>query len=454
MEITKKISELIWAARLAQMPSEVLEYSKSLMLSALGAMVAGAMLPTAKIMVRYIQRRGGNPEATIMGAGFHSCVENAAMANGTFAHATEYEDDSLPESTSSYTQIPPVLALGEKLKASGKEVLEAFVVGNEVQSRVGIACLEARRHGYLNLSLSGTLGVAAAAAKLLKLDVQRTTMAISLAASQAGGIVRQSGTMSHYLEMGFAGRNGLGAALLAAEGLTSSSNILEAPRGFFDLVTCGQVAAPEDIINNWGKPFRVMQVGIKKYPCCYHMQRIIESAVKLKEEHSFSIEDIERIEVEVNPMLPQVIQYPEPKNAEEAQFSLPHGMAAALLEKRISPESFSDERVRDRAFREMRQKVHTIVHEEWGWATTGWNPIVTIFLREGRKLRKELGYAQGQPPDLLPVEEVIKKYKTCTDKVLGSQKIEESIRWTLELENLDNICRLVDTVAFTVHSHD
>jgi len=372
----------------------------------------------------------------------------AALANGTFAHATEYEDDSLPESISSYTALPPVFALGEKLKASGKDVIEAFVVGNEVQSRIGIACLEARRYGYLNLSLAGTLGVAAAAAKMLKLDVHRTMMALSLAASQASGIVRQSGTMAHYFEMGVAGRNGLGAALLAAEGFTGSPEILEAPRGFFDLVTCGRVAAPEEIVNNWGKPFRVMQVGIKKYPCCYHMQRILESAVNLKEEHTFSVKDIERIEVEVNPMLPQVIQYPEPKNAEEAQFSLPHGVATALLEKKVSPRSFSDEKVQDRAFQELRQKVKTIVHEEWPWATAGWNPIVTIVLKDGRRLGKELAHAKGQPPDLLPIEEVIQKYKTCTEKVLAGEKIDESIRLTLALDKLENIGQLMDTVSF------
>jgi 2-methylcitrate dehydratase len=447
VEITGKLSELICHTQFAHLPAEVSEYSKSLVLSGLGAMIAGAKLPAAEIMTQYVRRMGGNPEATVMGAAFRSSVENAAMANATFAHATEYEDDSLPEMTSTYTILPPVFALGEKVRASGKEVIEAFVVGNEVQSRIGIACLEARRHGYLNLSLSGTLGVAAAAAKILKLDARHTAMALSLAASQGGGIVAQSGTMAHYFEMGAAGRNGLAAALLASEGFTAGSHILEASRGFFELVTCGRVTAPEDIVNRWGNPFRLLQVGIKKYPCCYHMQRIIDSAVVLRKEHVFSIDDIQTVEVEVNPMLPEVIQYPEPRNGEEAYFSLPHGLAAALLEEKISPASFSDQRVGEKAFREMRKRVKTLVHEDWGWATAGWNPIVTVILKSGRRLVKELAYAKGQPPDLLPVEEVIQKYKICTEKVLATEKIEQSIRLTLELEGLDTISRLIDSVS-------
>jgi 2-methylcitrate dehydratase PrpD len=125
-----------------------------------------------------------------------------------------------------------------------------------------------------------------------------------------------------------------------------------------------------------------------------------------------------------------------------------------MLEKKISPSSFSDETVRDRAFREMRQKVKTIVHEEWGWATAGWNPIVTIILKDGRILRKELAYAKGQPPNLLPVEDVIQKYKICTEKVLASEKIDESVRLTLELEEVDNISKLIDTVIFKAGKHD
>ena len=448
MEITRNLSELICQTGFAQLPSEVSEYSKSLVLSAIGAMVAGANLPAGKIMTKYVQRMGGNPEATVMGSGFRSSVENAAMANATFAHATEYEDDSLPEMTSSYTILPPVFALGEKVKASGKTLLEAFVIGNEVQSRIGIACLEARRHGYLNLSLSGTLGVAAAAAKILKLDAHGTAMALSLAASQGSGIVRQSGTMAHYFEMGAAGRNGLSAALLASEGFTGSPNILEASRGFFELVTCGRVTESENVVHNWGKPFRTLQVGIKKYPCCYHLQRILEATVELKREHAFGIDDIQGVEVEVNPMLPQVVQHPEPRNGEEAYFSLPHGLAAALLEEKISPSSFSNERVQEKAFLELRKKVKTLVHEEWGWATTGWTPIVTVILKNGGRLVKELAYAKGQPPELLSVEAVIEKYRICTEKELAIEKMDHSIRLILELETLDPISELIDTLTF------
>ncbi|MDO9211712.1 MAG: MmgE/PrpD family protein, partial [Deltaproteobacteria bacterium] len=264
---TIRVAQLACKTKLDQIPREVINYSKSLALSALGGMVSGAQIPSCKVVTRYVQRMGGNQEATVAASGFKTSVENAALANGHFAHTTEYEDDSMPEGVSTYTLYPALFALAEKLGSPGSRVLEAFAAGYEVQSRLGIDCNNARKRGYLNLSLTGVLGIAAGAAKLLDLDVERTAWALSLAASQGCGLTRQTGTDAHFIEMGVAGRDGLAAALWAAEGLTGSTTIFEGPKGFLDLKTAGEVSKPTDVVNNWGKPYRVMAVGIKSYPC-------------------------------------------------------------------------------------------------------------------------------------------------------------------------------------------
>ncbi len=111
------------------------------------------------------------------------------------------------------------------------------------------------------------------------------------------------------------------------------------------------------------------------------------------------------------------------------------------------PASFSDEKVQDEAFRAMRSKVKTIVHEDWGWATVGWTPITTIIMKDGKRLSKQLAHAKGQPPDFLPREDVIMKYTTCTEGILAGKQIDESIRLTLELERSHNVGRLVKCLA-------
>jgi 2-methylcitrate dehydratase len=447
VQTTIRVAELVCETKFDQIPREVLSYSKSLALSALGGMVSGAPIPICKIVTRYVQRMGGNPEATVAASGFKTSVENAALANGHFAHTTEYEDDSVPEGVSAYTLFPPIFALAEKLGSPGSRLIEAFVVGYEVQSRLGIDCNAARKRGYLNLSLTGVLGIAAGAAKLLGLDVERTAWALSLAASQGCGLTRQTGTGAHFIEMGVAGRDGLAAALWAAEGLTGSTTIFEGPKGFLDLKTAGEVSKPTDVVNSWGKPYRVMAVGIKSYPCCYHMQRYIQATIELKRAHGFKAGDVVRVDVEVNPMVPQFIRYPEPRNMAEARFSMPHSLAVAILDDRITLRSFSDARVKDQDARELRQRVKMIVHEEWQYgALTGPYPL-TVILKDGTRLRKDCMKVNGQPPDLLSVEQVIQKYRLCTEGLLAEDKIQGSIRMALGLEELDNVARLMDTVA-------
>lgn len=446
-QTTVRVAELVCETKLDQLPREVVSYSKSLALSALGGMVSGAPLPNCKIVTRYIKRMGGNQEATVAASGFKTSVENAALANGHFSHTTEYEDDSVPEAVSAYTLYPPLFALAEKLGSSGNHLIEAFAAGYEVQSRLGIDCTNARKRGYLNLSLVGVLGIAAGAAKLLELDVQRTAWALSLAASQGCGLTRQTGTDAHFIEMGVAGRDGLAAALWAADGLTGSTTIFEGPKGFLDLKTAGEVSKPTDVVNNWGKPYRVMAVGIKSYPCCYHMQRYIQGMIELKQAHGFRAGEVERVDVEVNPMVPQFIRYPEPRNMAEARFSMPHSLAVAILDDRITLHSFSDERVKDQDARELRQKVKMIEHEEWQYgAMTGPYPL-TVILKNGTRLSKDCMKVNGQPPDLLSVDQVIQKYRLCTEDLLAEDKIKDSIRMTLGLEELDNVAKLMDTVV-------
>jgi 2-methylcitrate dehydratase len=177
------------------------------------------------------------------------------------------------------------------------------------------------------------------------------------------------------------------------------------------------------------------------------IRRYIQGVVDLKQAHAFRAGEVERVEVEVNPMVPQFIRYPEPRNLAEARFSMPHSLAVAILDERITLRSFSDERVKDPDARELRQRVKMIVREDWPYgALTGPYPL-TLFLKDGARFRQDCVKVHGQPPDLLPVEQVIQKYRLCTEDLLGEDQIQESIRMTLGLEELDNVARLMDTVA-------
>ncbi|MBF6570116.1 MAG: MmgE/PrpD family protein [Candidatus Binataceae bacterium] len=445
--ITREIAKRIATTRYEDLPAEVTGYSKTLAMSALGAMVAGPECVGSDIVTRYVRRAGGTPEATDLGRGQKTSVEAAALANATYAHATEYEDDSFPEAVSSYTLFPAIFALGEHLHSDGRAVVEAFVLAYETQARIGLACREARRLGYMVLCLAGSIGCAAAGAKLLKLDERATTNALSIAASQGSGLGYQTGSMAHIVEMGFAARNGLTAALLAADGFTGQPDILEAPRGLFNIITAGKAENVDGIVSDWGRPYRVLEVGIKQYPCCYHLQRIIESTVALRDAGMLTVDNIEDVQVEVNAFFPTVVQHPEPHDEIQAQFSLPHAVAAAMLEPRVLPSSFSRAKIEAPEFKRLRAKVRMLVREDWGWTPTGWTPRIAYRLRDGSVLVEEPKRSKGQPPELLGFDACVEKYRGCVDKVLAEKKIAASVDILRSLESCDDVAKLMQAVS-------
>ncbi len=447
MNITREIAGRVASTRFDDFAAQDVAYSKTLAMSALGAMVAGPNCVGSDIMTRYVKRAGGAAEATVLGASCKAPVELAALANGTYAHATEYEDDSFPEAVSSYTLFPAILALGEKLGSDGKDVIAAFILSYEAQARIGIACREARRLGYMVLSLAGSLGCAVAGAKLLGLDEERTANAIAIAASQASGIGYQTGTMAHIVEMGFSARNGLTAALLASDGFTGQQDILEAPRGLFNIITGGKVENPEAILGDWGQPYRINEIGIKSYPCCYHLQRMIETTVAVRQEENLGVDDIEEIEVEVNAFFPTVVQHEEPKDEIQAQFSLPHVLAIAMLEPNVLPAGFAKAKIEDPAFARFRKKVKTVVREDWGWTPTGWTPNITYRLADGRTIERRPETAKGQPPALLDFEACVPKYRGCVDGVVAEENIQRSIEIMAQLDACEDVGELMRTVA-------
>ncbi|MBP5856523.1 MmgE/PrpD family protein [Marivibrio halodurans] len=447
MNITKEIAARVAGTRFEDFSDHDVAYSKTLAMSALGAMVAGPYCVGSDIMTRYVERAGGAGEASVLGAGMKAPVEMAALANGTYAHATEYEDDSFPEAVSSYTLFPAILAMGEKLGSDGKDVIAAFILSYEAQARIGLACREARRLGYMVLSLAGSIGCALAGARLLKLDEEATANAIAIAASQASGLGYQTGTMSHIVEMGFSARNGLTAALLAADGFTGQKDILEAPRGLFNIITAGKVDNPEGIIEDWGKPFRINEIGIKSYPCCYHLQRMIETTAAVKEEEGLSADDIDAISVEVNAFFPTVVQHAEPNDPIQAQFSLPHSLAIAMLEPRVLPAGFGRDKIADPAFAAFRKKVETVVREDWGWTPTGWTPSLTYRLKDGRVIERRPETAKGQPPALLGFEECVPKYRGCVEGIVPEDRIVRSIELMAGMEECADIGQLMRAVA-------
>jgi len=441
---TKEIARFVCNTGYKDFPSEVVNLTKSLCLRQLGATLAGSALPPGKIIIEYVKNQKATPDAGILGAGFRTSAEYAAFANGTLFHATELEDVSFPEGQWTCSVYPAVFALGEKLKSSGRAMIEAIILGQEVAARIGLVCVDAVARGWLPASVWSNMGVAAAAAKLLKLDLEGTTMALSLAASQAGGLARQTGTGAHLFEAGTAARNGICAATLAKGGFSGNPTILEGRNGLCDLF-----AGQPDF--EWTDEFRTLAIGMKKYPCCYQMHRQIDGMLELIKKHNISFEDVKDIEVGLNTTVGLgYLKYPQPETGEDARFSVPHGIAACLLDGHVFFDTFTDEKARDPKFKEARKKVNVVVHPEYNPGFFTFESPLIVRMKDGTEYKKVCVTAKGDPSDRLNDAEILKIYMDCIDfaGTVSRGDAKKAAEMVMAMDQLNDVSEVMSIFTF------
>ncbi len=448
MTTAQQLAHYVVTTDLTQIDPEVVERAKDLCISSLGSAVLGARMKVSGTMASYVRAQGSTAEASVIGFGFGTSAQLAAMLNCDSSHCTELEDVAWPEAQYTCCLIPAVFTLGEKLGSSGLDVIEAVIIGFEVAARPGMALSNggAAARGILSCANVGTLGVAAAASKLMKLDEQATCAAITLAASVGGGLVRQTGSSAHVIEAGFTARDGIMAAELAALGLGGNPSILEGKAGYFDALG----GLPDLALSpGTGSDLRVMAVGQKKYPCCYMLQRIIDCLKDMIESNGIAADAVAEVRVEVNAAFPAIMKYPEPRDVEEARFSLPHVVGATLVGEPMGVSTFSEAKLHDPAILAQRGKVRMIVHDEWGYDQLGAEDRITIELRDGSRIEGVATVARGDASNPLSRAETLEKFDRCVEGLLAPE-VQARVASDLEtLETIADVRRLMRDLAET-----
>lgn len=445
MAVSEKLAKFVVETGYNDIPQNSIDYTKRLTLSTLGSMLWGSTLPAGKIVIKLIKEWGGTPEVGVIGGGFKTSLPNAALAGGNFAHASEWEGDSRPESVGLLTLLPVTFALAEKLGCSGKDILEATILGHEVQARIGLACVPATERGFFSVPVFGNFGATTVAAKLLKLDAGQIMVALSIAASQAAGSIRQSATMSHFVETGFAARNGLVAAMLAKEGFTADVDILEDTShgvGFGSAVAGKEGYQLEKVTQDLGKPFRVELIDTKHYPCHSQQQRALDGTLQLVNKHDIPYEDVESVAIELKSDVHEIDSL-DPPDGESSRFSIQHGVAGALLEHSVGRDTFTDKKAVDPRFKEARRKVKLIVPPESVDADK-----VTVKLKDGKEYNISVKSWKGHYTSPLTTEELVAKFQDATGSTLSASQVDRVIELMLNLDNLKDVTELIKIITF------
>jgi 2-methylcitrate dehydratase PrpD len=450
MGVTEKLAQFAVGTSYDSLPEQVVTAAKRAVLDTLAVAIAGCREEAAAIITAHVREFSAAGEAGVVASGFQTAASEAALANGTLAHALDYDDVStsmLGHPTAPL--LPAVLAVAEKTEASGKDVILAFVVGLEVECKVGSAIGAGHyARGWHPTATLGTLGAAAACAKLLRADVAATRAALGIATSLAGGTRQNFGTMSKPLHAGIAARNGVMAASLAAKGFTADASIIEAPLGFLHLFGVGEVDA-EKAVASLGQPFDIISPGIsvKLYPCCYATHRALDAALQLHRDTEIEPRRVARVEVRVSRGTAIPLIHHRPRTGLEGKFSMEYCLAAALLDGRITLVSFSDEAVQRPQAQELLRRVE-MVEGEQGQPIVG-PATVTVILDEGSQHTRHVETPRGEPKAPLTWEELVAKYKDCAAGILPDAAIARSAAIIAELEAAADVGELMGIVCLT-----
>ena len=458
MGATEKIAQFIVDTGYGDIPGGAMEKAKRTALDCVGAALAGVGEPVSQTITDYVKKLGGPTQASVFGAGLKASVADAALANGCIAHALDYDDCGVKIGHPSVLVLPTVLSLGEHLGVSGKDILTAYILGLELEGKLALHADFKLMQARLNhQTWYGSIGAAAACAKLLKLDGAKTRMALGIAANFACGLSANHGSMAGAMAAGNACRNGVVAALMAQGGITANPNIIEGKNGFYDtLVGTGHYDA-ERMADGLGKPFYIESpgIGLKKYPSCYHTHRALDGVFQLLGAHRLDDKDIAEVDVGTSERAMRVLAFSDPATPYQAKYSMPYCIAAALVDHRVNLETFTPHKFENRNIAETKKKVHLSFPDMpiWpGLADVGpdtefvGNPV-TIKMTDGRSYSARVDIPRGDPALPLTDDELLSKYRDCGRSQLRPDDIERSVGLVLGLERVADIGTLMATLG-------
>jgi 2-methylcitrate dehydratase PrpD len=336
------------------------------------------------------------------------------------------------------------LPLAENLGSSGKELLKAYVLAMEVICKLAAHSPNMQDRGFHSTPVFGSLGAAVACGSLLKLDAAKLKAAIGVAASAAGGIHRQQGSMVKPFHAGNSARNGAEAALLASNGFTADAAIFEAPRGFCDTFFGKDTCDYDKMIENLGQPFYLETpgMGLKWHPCSAPQFLAADAALHLKHEHKINFADVAKVEVSIPPLRYQRHYAAEVKTGLRGKFTINFVVAMGLLDGKLEIATFTDDYVNQPRVQDAFSKVEVIVDESI--PEPGPYCPVSVELKDGTRHSYTAKIAKGDPRNPMSEAEVMGKFRGNARQAISEKQTEAIIDAVNRLESIDNVTEVAE----------
>jgi 2-methylcitrate dehydratase PrpD len=435
--LTQTLADQARTLRLADIPEAVRAWARQCVLDTIGCTLAGASDPLVTILLAEMREQGGAAAATVIGRAGRLPVASATLVNGAASHALDFDDVNLAiPGHPSVAILPALLALAEEIGASGDDVLTAFVAGYELQCRIGRTISPGHYDGlgFHATATIGSFGSAAACAHLLGLGSEPFAMALGIAGTQAAGLKSMFGTMCKPLHASKAAYHGLMAAKLAGRGFTSRTDVVECGQGFAR--THSPDFNPEGAFETPPGGWWITQNLFKYHASCYMTHAAIETARALREQHGFSPDQVERVEVRLEEACDRICNIPAPRTGLEAKFSLRLTTAMGLAgvdTSRLS--SYSEAAAADPVLVGLRDKV--ALEFRTGIPNTFTETEVT--LRDGSRLRAQHDSGIAATDVAQQGRRLATKFSALVDPVLGNARTARLIEKIGQLDTLPDV---------------
>jgi len=443
--ISQGLAEFSTKLAFEDIPEAIVQKATDALLDTVGVCIFGSTLPWSKIVIDYANLYGSGGTSTIIGTNYRVAAPLAALANGALAHGFEMDNLRQPSAGvhAGSTIVPGLLAVGEELGASGRDVLAAFVAAIEVMSRIGDAAGNtAEKLGFHSPGLTGTFGSAIAVGRLLKLTPEQMTNAFGIAASLASGLLAFSkagnGGMVKRLHTGRASEGGVLAARLAAGGFTGPDVILEGKFGFFEAFT--REPKMEKLLKGLGTEWETTKIAVKCYPFHVTAHTPVQALEDLRNQHGFQADEVAEIHVATSEKVLSHHNITSASDIATAQYSLPFCIATSVYRNPKDPASFLADPHRDPEIVALAQNIHLTLNEGSLPPGPAWATKMRIVLKDGRELTTERSDFRGAPSNPMSDDELDGKFLSLSEGVIpDAPALLARLRKFSELENTKSL---------------
>lgn len=427
--LTKTLCSHLASVQFADLSSAAVHQARRGVLDWIGCALAGSGHPTVATLLEVLQEISGKPQATVLGRGLKLGRLDAPLANGTMGHVLDYDDTHMGGVVlhTSSPVLAALFALAERAPVTGAQFMLAYAVGFEAGVRAGRTAPGHHKGGWHLTGTLGSIAAGAAAGKLLGLDAQRLTYALGIAATQAGGMQQNRGTMCKSFHAGKAAANGVLAALLAERGFDSTQEIVEGQRGFARIYS--DVAQPEELTRDLGAPWLIESNGHKPYACGVVLHPLIDAVVGLREKHDIDPATVSEIILRVHPLVLSITGVVEPSTGLQSKFSVAHSAAVALADGAAGIAQYSDAKAGDPAIASLRRKVMAVADESLR-RDEAHAAITTANARHAI----HVAHASGTTDNPMSDAAIERKFLANAEPVIGRARTERArdLVWSLE----------------------